>query len=268
MASKNEFFRELLTPPDLSWHLVLRVFHRNLVVFGKTWKANIMFNFVEPVLYLWALGFGLGIYVTRINGLAYIEFLAPALIASSSMFSTTYEMTYDSFARMAYKKTFHGMVATPVSMDDVVTGEILYGTFKGVLYGTVFFAVVAAFGLVKSPWALLVPLPLALMAMSFSILSMIWTSIAPNYDSFGYFFTLFISPMFLFAGVFFPVENLPPGVRVLPWFTPLYHAVEVIRPLVLGQVTRSVLADLAWLAVFVLVTIRFPMVMVKKRLIQ
>lgn len=268
MALKSHFLRELATAPDLSWPLVLRVFRRNLLVFGKTWKANIMFNFVEPVLYLWALGFGLGVYVSRINGLPYIDFLAPALIASSSMFATTYEMTYDSFTRMAYKKTFHGMVATPVSMDDVVTGEILYGTFKGVLYGTVFLVVVALFGLVKSPWALLVPLPLALMAMAFSILSMIWTSIAPNYDSFGYFFTLFISPMFLFAGVFFPVENLPPGIRFLPWFTPLYHAVEVIRPLVLGQVTRPVLADLGWLAVFIILIIRIPMVMVRKRLIQ
>ncbi len=254
--------------PDLSRPLVLKVFQRNLLVFRKTWRSNIMFNFVEPVLYLWALGFGLGMYVTRINGLSYIEFLAPALIASSAMFSTTYEMTYGSFTRMGFQKTFHGMVATPVSMDDVVMGEILYGTFKGVLYGMVFFAVVALFGLVKSPWALLVPIPLALMVAGFSILSMIWTSIAPNYDSFGYFFTLLISPMFLFSGVFFPVENLPPGIGFLPWFTPLYHAVEVIRPLVLGQVSWSMLYDLGWLAAFGALTVRLPMVMVKNRLIQ
>jgi lipooligosaccharide transport system permease protein len=268
MVSIREFLKEAASGPDVSWPLVFKVFRRNLLVFRKTWKANIMFNFVEPVLYLWALGFGLGIYVSRINGLSYIDFLAPALIASSSMFSTTYEMTYGSFTRMSHQKTFQGMVATPVSMDDVVTAEILYGAFKGVLYGTVFLLVVALFGLAKSPWALLVPLPLALMAVSFSILSMIWTSIAPNYDSFGYFFTLFITPMFFFAGVFFPVENLPPGVRLLPWFTPLYHTVEIIRPLVLGQVTRSILADAGWLAAFIVLTFRIPMVMVRKRLIQ
>jgi len=153
-------------------------------------------------------------------------------------------------------------------MDDVVMGEILYGTFKGVLYGTVFLLVVAMFGLVKSPWALLTPVPLALMVMSFSVLSLIWTSIAPNYDSFGYFFTLLISPMFLFAGVFFPVDNLPAGVRFLPWCTPLYHAVEVIRPLLHGKVAWSNLADLGWLAAFVILTIRIPLTMVKNRLIQ
>lgn len=254
--------------PDLSWPLVLKVFYRNLRVFAKTWRANIMFNFVEPMLYLWAMGFGLGIYVNQINGLSYIEFLGPGLIASSAMFSTTYEMTYGSFTRMGQQKIFHGMVATPISMDDVVMGEILYGTFKGVLYGTVFFSVVALFGLVKSPWALLIPVPLALMAMIFSILSLIWTSIAPNYDSFGYFFTLFISPMFLFAGIFFPVDNLPPAVRFLPWLTPLYHAVEVIRPLVLGKITWSITWDLLWLILFNLLTLWIPLTRIKKRLIQ
>jgi len=268
MAKKNQLFKGITTAPDLSWPLVIRVLYRNLRVFKKTWKANIMFNFVEPILYLWAMGFGLGGYVSQIKGLSYIDFLAPALIASSAMFSTTYEMTYGSFTRMGHQKIFQGMVATPVSMDDVVMGEILYGTLKGVLYGTVFFIVVAMFGLVKSPWALLIPVPLALMVMSFSIMSLIWTSIAPNYDSFGYFFTLLISPMFLFAGVFFPVDNLPAGIRFLPWFTPLYHAVEVIRPLLHGKVAWSNLADLGWLAAFVILTIRIPLTMVKNRLIQ
>lgn len=263
-----DLFKGITYTPDLSWPLVVKVLHRNLLVFKKNWKANIMFNFIEPLLYLWALGFGLGAYVSQISGLSYIDYLAPALIASSAMFATTYEMTYGSFTRMGHQKIFHGMVATPVSMDDVVMGEILYGTLKGVLYGLVFFLVVALFGLVKSPWALLLPLPLALMVMSFSIISLIWTSIAPNYDSFGYFFTLFISPMFLFAGVFFPVENLPAGLRFLPWCTPLYHAVEVIRPLLHGQAAWSMLADLSWLAVFVLLTVRIPLVMVKKRLVQ
>lgn len=268
MAGKRHLLKGINSVPDLSWTLVMRVFYRNLLVFSKTWKASIMFNFVEPVLYLWAMGFGLGVYVSRINGMSYIDFLAPALIASSAMFSTTYEMTYGSFTRMGFQKTFHGMVATPVSMDDVVMGEILYGTFKGVLYGIVFFVVVALFGLVKSPWALLVPVPLALMVMAFSIMSLVWTSIAPNYDSFGYFFTLLISPMFLFAGVFFPVENLPQGLRFLPWMTPLYHAVEVIRPLVLGKVSWSMLSGLGWLAAFVILTIRVPLTMVKNRMIQ
>lgn len=254
--------------PDWSWPLIGRVFQRNLKVFGKTWKANLMFNFLEPLLYLWAMGFGLGMYVSQIEGLSYLQFLAPGLIASSTMFATTYEMTYGSFTRMGYQKVFHGMVATPVGMDDVLMGEILYGTFKGVLYGSVFFAVVALIGVAQSFTALWILLPLALMAMLFSILSLIWTAIAPNYDSFGYFFTLFISPMFLFAGIFFPIDNLPAGARFLPWLTPLYHAVDVVRPLVLGRSYPGVAGHLIWLAVLVVLTLPLPLVMVKRKLIQ
>lgn len=265
---KLSLLRGVTSLPDLSWPLVARVFYRNFKVFVKTWKTNIMFNFVEPVLYLWAMGFGLGVYVASINGLPYIQFLAPGLIASSTMFSTSYEMTYDSFTRMNYHKTFHAMVATPVSMDDVLMGEILYGTFKGFLYGSVFFLITFMFGLVKSPMALLIPIPLVLVAASFSILAMIWTSVAPNYDFFGYFFTLFISPMFLFSGIFFPIENLPAGVRLIAWATPLFHGVEVIRPLVLGTATWATLNHFAFLAGFVLLTLRLPLAMVKNRLIQ
>ncbi|RNC63162.1 MAG: Inner membrane transport permease YadH [Candidatus Dichloromethanomonas elyunquensis] len=254
--------------PDIDFGLTVKVFYRNLKVFLKTWKANIMFNFLEPLLYLWAMGFGLGMYVSQINGLSYLEFLAPGLIASSAMFSTTYEVTYNSYTRMAREKIFHGMVATPVSMDDVVLGEILYGTFKGVLYGFVFFIVVALFGVVHSPFAILILIPLFLMSVIFSNLSLIWTSLAPNYDSFGYFFTLLISPMFLFGGIFFPVENLPAGIRFLPWFTPLYHAVETIRPLVLGQADPSIVGHFIWLIIAAIITLPFPLTMVRNKLIQ
>ncbi|WP_366923982.1 ABC transporter permease [Metallumcola ferriviriculae] len=268
MSNTSKLLKEFFTWPDLSLPLIWRVFYRNLSVFRKTWKAQLMFNFMEPLLYLWAMGFGLGVYVSQINGLSYISFLAPGLIASSAMFSTTYEATYGSYTRMTLQKTFHAMVATPVSMDDVVMGEILYGTFKGVLYGIVFFLVVAMFGLVHSPLFFLIIIPLALMAAIFSTMSLIWTSLAPNYDSFGYFFTIFISPMFLFSGIFFPIDNLPAGIRFLPGLTPLYHAVEVIRPLVLGNVDSTLLGHVAWLGVVTLASLRIPLVMVKNRLVQ
>jgi len=105
MVKRKRLFKGITAFPDLSWPLVTKVIYRNLLVFRKTWKANIMFNFIEPMLYLWAMGFGLGVYVSQIEGLSYIDFLAPALIASSAMFSTTYEMTYGSFTRMGHQKS-------------------------------------------------------------------------------------------------------------------------------------------------------------------
>jgi len=254
--------------PDIRWDMVWLVFRRNFLVFLKTWKANIMFNFVEPVMYLWAMGFGLGVYVEQVQGIPYVQYLAPGLIASSAMFATSFEMTYGSFTRMTHQKTFQAMVATPVSMEDVVAGEIMYGCFKSVLYGVVFLLVTGLFGLVKSPWVLLLPLLLALCGLVFSLLAMTWTSLAPDYDSFNYFFTLVITPMFLFSGIFFPLAGLPPLAQKIAWLTPLYHVVEVSRALVLGRLTSGALTHLAWLLVLVALTFRLPLVMVKNRLIQ
>lgn len=269
MIRLKTIIKDILTKPDINLTLSIKVFRRNLKVFRKTWISNLMFNFVEPVLYLWAMGIGLGMYITHINGVSYLEFLAPGLIASSAMFATTFEMTYNSFARMGHQKIFHGIVVTPVSMDDIVVGEILYGTYKGVLYGSVFTLVVALFGIVHSPLVFFIIIPLALMAVIFSSISLIWTSIAPNYDSFGYFFTLFITPMFLFSGVFFPIESLPEGLRFLPFLTPLYHAVTIIRSLVLGQAALWNLGiHLFWLAVMTVLTLRLPLVMVKRKLVK
>lgn len=252
--------------PDVELYYVWAVFRRHLLVFKKTWLANIMFNFVEPVLYLWALGLGLGAYVFLGGGQSYVEFIGPALVASSAMFATCYETTYGSFTRMGPQKVFHSMASTPASLEDVILAEVAYGAFKGVLYGTVFLAVVVLFGAARSPWALLAPVPLVLMAAVFANISLVWTSAAPNYDSYNYFFTLFISPMFLFAGVFFPLEGLPQAYRTLAWFTPLYHAVEVVRPLAQGRPSPACWGHLAWLLAAFLLTLRFPLVMLKNRL--
>ncbi len=254
--------------PDIRWDMVWQVFRRNFLVFLKTWKANIMFNFVEPVMYLWAMGFGLGVYIQQVQGIPYVEYLAPGLIASSAMFSTSFEMTYGSFARMTHQKTFQAMVATPVSMEDVVAAEIMYGSFKSLLYGLVFLLVTLLFGLVKSPWALLLPFLLVLCGLVFSILAITWTSLAPDYDSFNYFFTLVITPMFLFSGIFFPLAGLPPLAQKIAWLTPLFHVVEVSRALVLGRVSADILVHLTWLLTLVALTFRLPLVMVKNRLIQ
>lgn len=254
--------------PDISQYQVMVIFYRHLLVFKKTWLSNIMFNFVEPVLYLWAMGIGLGSYVALQNGLPYVHFIAPALTCSSAMFAACYEATYGSFTRMGPQKVFQSMTATPASVEDVIMGEIIYSTFKGALYGVVFLIVVALFGIARSLWALLVPVPLILMSAIFSNVSLVWTSLAPNYDSYNYFFTLFISPMFLFGGVFFPLEGLPPVFQVLATLTPLYHTVEIVRPLVLGSPSPACFAHTLWLLLAFLLTVRFPLVMVKNRLIS
>ncbi|MGI5942841.1 MAG: ABC transporter permease [Pelotomaculaceae bacterium] len=253
--------------PDLS-PLVWRVFQRNLLVYRKTWKVSLSFNFFEPLLYLGALGFGLGAYVQQMEGVPYLYYLAPGLLASSAMFATTYECTYGSFVRMAYQKTYHAMLATPASIEDVVAGELIYGAFKSVLYGTVILLVVAALGLVASPWALLVPPVLAVSGLLFGALSMIWTGLVPNMDSFNYFFSLIITPLFLFSGVFFPLAGMPAFVQQAAWISPLYHVVNLTRDLVMGNPGVHLIGDLVWLLVAVIVVLPAPVFLVRRLVIK
>ncbi|KYH32559.1 ABC transporter permease [Neomoorella mulderi] len=250
---------------DISYR-AWKVFWRNFVVFRKTWLTNIMFNFLEPLLYLAAMGYGMGHYIPAIQGMSYLQFLAPGLIASSAMWATASECTYDSFVRMKFQKTYHAIVATPVSLDEVVVGEMLFGTFKSVLYGTVILLVILFLGLVRSPAALLVPLVLVLCGFVFAELGMIWTGLVPKIDTFSYFFTLIITPMFLFAGVFFPLDALPLVVQRLAWLIPLYHVVELVRPLVLGQLSPVLLVHAAWLVVFIAIFFYPPLYLLRRRL--
>jgi lipooligosaccharide transport system permease protein len=242
-----------------------KVFWRNFVVYRKTWLANIMFNFVEPLLYLGAMGLGLGSYIPSIQGMSYLQFLAPGLIASSAMWATASECTYDSFARMRYQKIYHALVVTPISLDEVVVGEILFGTFKGVLYGSVILLVIFILGLVPSAWALLIPAVLVLCGLAFAELSMIWTGLVPKIDTFSYYFTLIITPMFLFSGIFFPLDTLPSPARQLAWCIPLFHVVELLRALTLGQVGGHLWVHVLWLVAFIALSFYPPIYLLRRR---
>ncbi len=253
--------------PELTL-LFVEVFRRNLKVFIKTWPSSIMFNFIEPLLYLAALGMGLGIYIPAIEGMSYMQFIAPGIIASSAMWATSFECTYGSFIRLQIQQTYHAIITTPVSLDEVVMGDIVYGAFKSFLYGSIILAVIYFLGYVTSPWALLVPAVLLLSGLVFAQLSMIWTSVAPNFDFFSYYFTLIITPMFLFGGVFFPVENMPLFVQHIAWFTPLYHTVTLCRALVTGTVSASSWLNVLALIIFAAILFLPPLVLMRRRLIS
>ncbi len=245
-----------------------KVFMRNLYVFKKTWTTNLAFNIVEPLLYLAALGAGLGMMVEDIEGMSYTQFIAPGIVATSAMWAAAAECSYDSFVRMHYQKIYHAIVATPINLEEVVVGELFYGTFKSLLSGTVIVVVIALLGLVPSYWALLIPFVLVLNGLVFSQVAMIWTGIVPKIDNFAYFFTLIITPMFLFSGIFFPLDVLPPVIQQLAWFLPLYHIVFLLRSLTLGMVGTDLIYNFLWLIVFILVTFPLPQLLMHRRLIK
>ena len=244
----------------------LRVWQRNRDVFFKLWHTEVPGFFAEPVLILLAMGVGLGTYV--VLGGSYLEFIAPGILAAYAMFSSASECTYGSFVRMKYQRTFDAIIATPVNMEDVVAGEILWGATRSLLTTLAILIVIAAFGLVHSPWALLT-IPLSVLAgLMFSYIALVVTSVAPTIYTFNYFFTLFITPMFFFSGVFFPLDAFSTTVQKLCWISPLTPVANLSRALVSGHP-----GDGAWwgLAIIIgLTAVFFPLAlyMMRRRLLK
>ena len=244
-----------------------RVWQRNFTVYTKLYKSSIALNFVEPALYLVALGFGLGAFVKEMNGVPYINFIAPGIIASSSMFAAVYECTYGTYVRMTFQKTFDAILATPVNLSDLVAGELMWGATKSMIYGTIIMIVISLFGLVDSP-ALMLAIPvLFLSGLIFAEVSLIAVATVPGIDTFNYFYTLLMTPMFLFSGIFFPLDNLPPAVAKIAFFTPLYHVVNICRSFSSGKIWAC-RGDLAWIVVVAVILAPYPFRLMRRRIIK
>ncbi|MBE0425330.1 MAG: ABC transporter permease [Nitrospirae bacterium] len=246
---------------------VFRVWQRHFTVYTKLYKSSIALNFVEPVLYLAALGLGLGAFIREINGVPYIKFIAPGIIASSSMFAAIYECTYGTYIRMTYQKTFDAILATPVNLDDLIAGELMWGATKSVMYGTVIIIVISLFGLVDSPLIILAIPVLFITGLIFSEISVIFTAVIPGIDSFNYFYTLLMTPMFLFSGIFFPLDSLPPVISKIAFFTPLYHLVNICRAFASGQIA-IVSGDLLWVLAVAILLSPYPFRLMRRRILK
>jgi lipooligosaccharide transport system permease protein len=245
-----------------------RMWQRNWKVFRKIFFKSMAPTFLEPLLYLGSLGIGLGLFVNEIQGVSYVNFIAPGLVASSTMFGSSYETTFNSFVRMRYEKVYDAILATPLTIEDIITGEILWGATRAFFYGTSFLAIITLLGLIKSPLAFLLLPFLFLSGILFGILGMTFTALIPEISLFSYYFTLFITPLFLFSGIFFPVEILPGWAQLLARFTPLFHIVRLSRNLIFGILNLATLSSGLVLVLTPLVLMPVPVLLMKKRLIK
>jgi lipooligosaccharide transport system permease protein len=256
---------------DLSRRFV-RVWQRNFVVYRKTWKIGFIPPLLEPLFYLAAFGVGLGVMVGRVNyagaNIPYTTYIAPALIAVNIMQSAFFETTFASFVRMFYQKTFDGMLATPLSVDEVITGELLWGATKSTIGTFLMMLVISAFGLLHYPGALLL-LPIAFLGgLAFACAGMICTSIVPTIEVFNLPIFLFITPMFLFGGTFFPLANLPAWAQVVAYTLPLTHLVELCRGVALGGFRTELIYSLLYLSLWIAVFFPLAIVLMRRRLIK
>jgi lipooligosaccharide transport system permease protein len=227
-----------------------QVMMRNLTVWRRVAAASAVGYVGEPLLYLVALGFGLGQVVPRLGGMTYAEFIAPGLVVSTVMYTATFECTFGSYTRMVTQGTYDAILATPIRIGELVAGEILFGGVKACFGGAIVLSVATAFGLVPSPTAVLV-VPVAFVAgLLFSAMALVVTGLSKSYEVFNYYFTLGIAPMYLFGGVFFPLDRMPAWVQTAAQALPLTHVVALSRALVRGTGDARFALHLAYVVAF------------------
>ncbi|ADI75022.1 ABC-2 type transporter [Methanohalobium evestigatum Z-7303] len=253
--------------PSLSYR-VFKVWLRNKDVFMTTLKVNLLPPLLSPLLYLFAIGLGLGTYINNIEGVSYIEFIAPAMIAVSMMYASFFECTFGSYVRMYYQKTFDAIIATPLTIEEVITGEMLWGATRSTINATLVVIIVSIMGLAEYPHSLLI-IPFSFISgFLFACLGMCFTAISPNINTLTYPSILFITPMFLFSGTFFPLSLLPQILQYLAYaILPLTHIVMIIRSLTTGSLDIIMLGNFIWIAAASLILFVLSVNLMKKRLI-
>lgn len=258
--------RELFALPTLSSR-TWEVWRRNAKVFMKTYRVNFIPPIIEPVLYLAAFGFGLGSLVKDIPG-GYARFIAPGLIGITIMTASFFECTYASFVRMYFQRTFDAIIATPLNVDEVITGEMLWGATRSVISATIMLGVITVFGLASYPLSLIV-IPFAFIGgLMFAALGMCFTAITPRIDSLNYPTSLFVTPMFLVSGTFFELSLLPGPVQTFAnLFVPLVHVVKISRAATTGHLELDLLLSLVWIIVVTAIFYLIALNSMKHRLI-
>lgn len=232
----------------------------------RYYKSSILLNFGEPILNLVALGWGLGAYIAGLGDQSFLHFIGPGLLAVAAMNSVTYDTCYEGFDRLNRTGLFTAMTSTSLEADELVGGYVLWEVTRSLLYGGIFFVVLALFGIVQSVTALAVVFSLILSGVLFSLAGLIVVAKAKTYEHLFYYFSLVITPMFLFSGVFFPVERLPGALQWVVHCVPLYHLVQMNRALVSGQVDASLLVHVGILVVMITVLALFPARLIQRAL--
>jgi len=246
------------------------VFYRNLVSYKRFVVSTLVASLVQPLFYLVAFGIGMGSYMGAFGGKSYLSFLVPGVLITSVMMSSTFESLYGAFVKMIHEKLYDSLIATPVSAEDAVAGDILWGAFRGLISGGLMMIVAFFMGVfpVSIPAGVLLGVLMILIGIMFGALAMIVTSYAPNFDFFNYYTELVITPMLFFSGVFFPLDKFPIWMKTFAQFLPLTHAVQVSRAVYSGVYTKGLILNFAYILALTSVAVWFGVMRMKNRLIK
>ena len=213
----------------------LAVWRRQLLVWRRVIYPAVTTNVVDPLIFLFAFGYGLGAVVDEVGGLAYLTFVVPGMMAYAVMFAATFETTVNAYSRFQMQRTWDAILATPVSLTELLLGEAMWATTKGLISALCVLVVGALWGGIQDPLGALLALPvLALGGFCFASCGLAATSHAKSWEFFAYTFTFWVTPMFVFSGTFFEVDRFPAPVQSLAWVLPMTHLIAVVRPLTAG----------------------------------
>lgn len=230
--------------------LVLRIVHRQALVFRKMWKG-MLFGFTEPLFYLFSIGIGVGALVDGFTHggreIPYVEFVAPGMLAAAAMNGAIFDATFNFYSYLKFDKVFEQWLTTPMSTADLAAGQVAWTLLRGALYSVIFWLVMLAMGLLSSWWAILALPATTLITGAFSAIGMAVTTFMRSWQDFD-FVNLAVMPMMLFSGTFFPVTALPGPVRWVVEVTPLYRGVVLCRELTTGAVTAASMVSVVYLA--------------------
>ena len=247
---------------------ITSVWYRHVKVYIKNIFSNALPPFLEPLIFLAGIGIGFGAYVQTIGNINYILFLASGIIVTSAMFSASYECTFGTFIRLVFDKAYDGMLGAPLSVNSLITGEILFVGTKGAFFSFAVLVVIWAAGIVNYPLSLLTIFIGFLTGIMFGTVSMFITSFVNNINHFNFYFTGLLSPMFFLSGVVFPMDKLPRALASFGEALPLTHVVRLARAFCIpGMLAPSLFLDLLYCIVFTAVTGWLAVRGLKKRMI-
>ena len=243
----------------------IAVWRRNMLVWRKLFAAAVLSNLADPLIMLFGLGYGLGALLPSVEGMSYIAFFAAGQLCTATMFTASFESMFSGFSRMHGQKTWDAILYAPLTIDDIVAGEIVWAASKAWLTGSTILGVAVVFGLASSPWVVLA-LPAAfLVGLAFSGLGLVMCVLARGWDFFSYYMTLVMTPMMMISGVFFPAEQLPAPLLAVAKALPLYHGVQIVRPLVAGGPPDGLLLHLVVLVGYAAVGYALAIYFARKR---
>jgi lipooligosaccharide transport system permease protein len=214
----------------LEWAAIAGVMSREVANFRTFWRSTTFTSVLEPIIYLLAFGLGLGAtLVDRVNGIAYVEFVGTGMVATAVIFSSALPAMFGTFVKHRFQRTYDAILAAPVDVEELVTAEMLWIGIRSGIYGTFPLLAAMIFGLDPSWGMLLVPVFAMVTGLGFAAFGIAVAASVAKIDQFNYVTTLVVTPLFLVAGTFFPIDGLPQGLQYAAQLNPLHHLVELVR---------------------------------------